>query len=152
MNKDNSLTNFEILDILKKYNIKINGIYMKDQLPNELKIGFYICNLQSSKDGSGSHWTAFYYNPKLSIYFDSYGFPSPIEIQDKIKPYVYNNRDLQAYQSSTCGYFCIAFIKYMYNSTDIFKSYNEFETLFSNNTENNDIILKNILKYDKIKL
>lgn len=144
--KDNSLTNFEILDILKKYNLKINGIFMKDKLPHKLQIGFYIINLQSSYEGDGTHWTVFYFNYKLSVYFDSYGFIPPLEIDRKIKPYVYNNRNIQDYNSSSCGYFCIAFIKYMYNSTDVFRSYNEFETLFSNNTENNDKILFNILK------
>jgi hypothetical protein len=147
MNKDNSLTNFQLIDILKKYNIKINGIYMKDELPDKLSIGFYICNLQSSYQGNGSHWTALYYNPKLSVYFDSYGFIPPLEIEQKIKPYVYNNKDIQNYQSSSCGYFCVAFIKYMYKSTNIFQSYNEFETIFSNDTEKNDAILRSILKY-----
>jgi len=144
--KDNSLTNFEILDILKKYNLKINGIYMKNELPDKLQIGFYICNLQSSYEGTGSHWTVFYFNYKLSVYFDSYGYMPPLEIDRKLKPYVYNNRNIQDYNSSSCGYFCIAFIKYMYKSTNIFQSYNEFEAVFSNNTENNDKILNSILK------
>jgi hypothetical protein len=38
--------------------IKLNGIYMKDELPSYLKEGNYIINLQNH-DESGSHWTCF---------------------------------------------------------------------------------------------
>ena len=55
----NRLTDRDILEILQSYNIKINGIYQKDKL-NKLLDGFTILNLQSSFQGSGSHWTIIY--------------------------------------------------------------------------------------------
>ena len=75
--KTNELSNTEIIKILNDYGISINGIYMKDQLPSHLNIGFYIINLQSSTQGDGTHWVALYYSPLRSIYFDSYGFICP---------------------------------------------------------------------------
>ena len=81
----NELSDIEIKKILDDRDIKINGIYMKDQLPHQLKIGFYVVNLASSNDGSGgTHWTCFYYYPSMSIYFDSFGKVPPVEVEDKI--------------------------------------------------------------------
>lgn len=142
----NELSNFQILQILDDFNIKINGVCMKDQLPDKLKLGFYVINLQSSTQGNGTHWVALYYSPILSIYFDSFGFPPPLEVIDKIRPYVYNNKDLQHIYSTACGYYCIAFIKFLYHKTDKVKAYEIFESFFSNKTYKNDDILNNLLQ------
>jgi len=75
--KSNELSDRDIIKILKSQNININNICMKDELPAKLRQGFYITNLQSSRDGQGSHWTSFYYNSKRSYYFDPYGFVPP---------------------------------------------------------------------------
>ena len=74
MFKSNALSNIDIINILKSQKIKINGVFMKDELPSKLKRGFYVINLQSSNVGNGSHWTALYYRPKKSFYFDAFGF------------------------------------------------------------------------------
>jgi hypothetical protein len=62
------------LDIKKslKNNTEFRGVYMKDELPNKLKKGFYVLNLDTS-DHCGTHWTVFYKSDKdvLSFYFDS---------------------------------------------------------------------------------
>ncbi len=39
----NSLSNYDIIKILKDYNMEINGIYSKNELP-ALRKGFYIIN------------------------------------------------------------------------------------------------------------
>ena len=54
----NRLSDRDILEILNSYNIKINGIYQKDKLPNKLLNGITIVNLQSSVEGFGTHWCA----------------------------------------------------------------------------------------------
>ena len=86
----NELSNFDLTDIIThmKLDKHFGGIYSKDQLPKELIRGkFYIINLQDHNKGDGTHWTAFYYNkPLTSIYFDSYGFIAPQDVQNKITP------------------------------------------------------------------
>ena len=111
----NELSDIDIKKILDDRDITINGIYMKDQLPHQLKIGFYIINLQSSTEGKGTHWTCLYYYPSMSIYFDSFGFVPPMEVEEKINKYIYNSRDLQNYNDTSCGFFCISFIIFLYN-------------------------------------
>ena len=100
--KNNELNNFEIIEILKHFGIEINGIYSKNNLPLELKRGFYIINLDD-KNGEGTHWTTFYYNyPDYSIYYDSYGFIAPEMVQNKIKPYIFNDKEIHSINSSSC--------------------------------------------------
>ena len=143
--KSNSLRDKDIVRILKSQNVKLNGIHMKDELPAKLKKGFYIVNLQSSKEGNGSHWTGLYYSPKCSYYFDSYGFVPPVEVENKIKPYIYNDIDIQSYSSTACGYYCIAFIIYMNSQKNKLEGFNAFVQHFSRQTKENDKTLYNLL-------
>ena len=111
----NRLSDSDLIQILNSYNIKINGIYQKDKLPNKLLDGFIVVNLQSSVDGNGSHWSALFHSKECDLYYDAFGFISPEAIEDKIKKsYYYNKRDIQNINSSSCGFYCIAFIKYLY--------------------------------------
>ena len=144
--KSNELSNLDILKILKNQKININGIFMKDELP-KLKEGFYIVNLASEKaNNGGTHWLSFYYTPDRSYYFDAYGELAPLEIHNKIKPYIYNIKQIQDYDSTACGYYCLAFIMYM-NKEKINKldAFLKFIKLFSNDTKQNDKILYNLL-------
>jgi hypothetical protein len=76
--KFEALTNIQLNDILRDVK-NYNGCYSKDKLPNKLKCGFYIINLESyyKKNGKGTHWVCFYYSPSCSLYFDSMGFVAP---------------------------------------------------------------------------
>jgi hypothetical protein len=125
----------------------LGGIYSKDQLPKELiRDKFYIVNLQDHDKGDGTHWTVFYYNkPLTSIYFDSYGFISPQDVQNKITPYVFNDAEIQDFNSSACGYFCVAFIKFLHNKDNKQEAYKTFLKLFKLNTLKNDKILQQLL-------
>ena len=93
--KSNSLRDKDIINIFKSQSININSIYMEDELPRKLKKWFYVVkfhvNLQELKDGDGSHWTSLYYNTKCSSYFDPYGFVPPVEVESKIKSYIYDD-------------------------------------------------------------
>ena len=72
-----------------------HGCYSKDNLPKILDYGFYIVNAQSEHDGNGTHWCAFWYNQPLnSICFDPFGFIANKDTQDKIMPYIFNDKDL----------------------------------------------------------
>jgi len=143
--KSNSLRDKDIVKILKSQNINLNGIVMKDELPAKLKRGFYVVNLQSSTDGNGTHWVSFYYSPKCSYYFDPYGFVPPIEVEPKIKPYIYNDIDIQSYLSTACGFFCIDFIIYMNSQKNKLEGFNAFIQHFSRQKKNNDRTLYNLL-------
>ena len=145
----NELSNFEIMAIIKdmKLDYHFGGVFSKDQLPKELiREKFYIVNLQDHDEGSGTHWTVFYYNkPLTSIYFDSYGFIAPLDVENSIKPYIYNNAEIQDFDASSCGYFCIAFIKFLHNKENKQETYKTFLKLFKEQTVKNDKILHNML-------
>lgn len=141
----NELSSSDINGILNSYNIDINGIYQKDMLPHDLETGFYIVNLQSSYDGNGTHWCCLYYSPLLSIWYDSYGFICPEDVEDRIGKYIYNAYQIQDINSSSCGYYCIAFIKFLYPFREKQKAFNIFVNLFKENKVANEKILNELL-------
>ena len=64
------LTNFEI----QKYHQnepKFNGIYSRDYLPDKIKDGAYVINLNEYSDIGGTHWIALYAMNNNVTYFDS---------------------------------------------------------------------------------
>ena len=86
------LTNFEI----QKYNQnkpRFNGVYSRDNLPNERKDGEYVINLDEHSD-IGTHWIALYKLNELNnnvIYFDSFGVEHiPLEMKELIKETIDN--------------------------------------------------------------
>ena len=83
----NSLSNKDLIEIYKKYNIQLRDVLNKDKITSDLPFGFYIINLQKSNEGEGTHWCALYYNI-VSIWFDPFGFPPPREIIDNIDNYI----------------------------------------------------------------
>ena len=51
---------------------RFNGVYSRDNLPDKIKDGTYIINLDEYSD-IGTHWIALYVNCKTVTYFDSFG-------------------------------------------------------------------------------
>ena len=49
------------------------GVYSRDNLPDRIKDGAYVINLDEYSD-IGTHWIALYVNNKAVTYFDSFGF------------------------------------------------------------------------------
>jgi hypothetical protein len=148
INTNNELSNFDIIKIIENMKLThvFGGVYSKDQLPTLQRNKFYIINLESSDAGRGSHWTVFFYNkPLTSIYYDSFGFIAPLEVQEKIMPYIYNENEIQNYKSSACGYYCIAFIKFLHNKTNKEEAFKTFLKLFNLQTFKNDKILYDLL-------
>ena len=137
----NELSNFEIDRILLHYNIPYHGCFIKDQLPRKLLDGFYIINLNGN-----SHWTGLCKSGKQYYYYDSYGFPAPQEVEDKIpKEYIWSDKDIQTLASSTCGFYVIAFIRCMYHSKDKMKAYRDYINLFGINKKSNEKVLSSFL-------
>jgi len=149
LSENNVLSDGEIIEILKKQKIKINGIYMKNDLPSKLRKGYYIINLQSSTEGFGTHWCSFYYDKKQSYYFDSYGFIAPLEVHNKIIPYYYNDKDIQDLYSTACGFYSLAFVifmdRYANKEQDKKEVYASFVNLFTDDTKKNEKTLYHIL-------
>ena len=74
------LSNFDIEEIALFYKIDI-VVIIKDELPKIKPIsGNYIINIESSKDGNGTHWMALKIEDFDCVYCDSYGHLPPKEI------------------------------------------------------------------------
>jgi hypothetical protein len=142
--KFKSLSNTELIKIANKMRLPLNNIIMRDEQKKINKDGFYIINLDKSS-GRGTHWTSLYYHPLKSYYFDSFGFIPPEEIEELIIPYNHNNKEIQDYKSDACGYYCIAFIKFLNDKQNKEMAFNEFIRLFSKKTTDNDNILEEYL-------
>ena len=124
------LTNFEIQEYYQN-EPRFNGVFSRDNLPNTIKNGAYVVNLDEYR-GNGTHWVALCVNNKTIIYFDSFGVENiPNEIMKFIncKNIITNIYRIQAYDSIMCGYFCIGFINFMFNGTSL----TDYTSLFSPN-------------------
>ena len=144
MLQDFEVTNFEIKDYFQNES-RFIGVYSRDNLPNKIKDGAYVMNLDEYSD-IGTHWIALYVNNKPATYFDSFGvehIPKEIKKFTNNKNIIANNFKIQAYDSVMCGYFCIGFIDYMFMG----KSLTDYTNLFSPNNfkKNDDIILNYFL-------
>lgn len=116
------LTNIDLLNASKKYNIPLNDVFSKDQIPTrKLQPGGYIINLESSHDSygrklGGSHWVSLWIDDLSCAYFDPFGTAPPIEIQEhlnKFIPYNYSSVQIQSVASGICGYYCLFFVFWM---------------------------------------
>ena len=120
---------------------RFNGVYSGDNSPNKIKDGAYVINLDEYSD-IGNHWVALYVKSNDVTYFDSFGVEHiPKEIIKFIinKNIKTNSFRIQAYDSIMCGYFCIAFIDFMFKG----KTLTEYTNLFSRNNfkKNDDTVL-----------
>ena len=94
---------------------RFNGLYSRDNLPNKIKDGAYVINLDEYSD-MGTHWTALYVKNNVVTYFDSFGAE---HIPKEIKTFIKNRNiktnifSMQAYDSIMCGYFYIVFMDFM---------------------------------------
>ena len=51
---------------------RFNGVYSRDNLSDEIKVGAYIINLDEYSD-IGTYWIALYVSTKTVTYLDSFG-------------------------------------------------------------------------------
>ena len=142
------LTNIEINEYYKN-EPRFNGVYSRNNLPNKIKKGAYIINLDEYEN-TGTHWVSSFVKTDEAIYFGSFGVEHiPKEINrlignKKIKASIFR---IQAYDSIMCGYFCIEFINYMLKG----KTLLDYTNLFSpNDFKKNDRVIKRILKMNNI--
>ena len=99
-NAASPLTNFKIQKYCQN-EPKFNGVYSRDNLPNKLKDGAQVINLDEHSD-IGTHWVALYVKNNEITYFDSFGVEHiPKEIIKLIdcKNVIANIFRIQAYDS-----------------------------------------------------
>ena len=70
---------------------RFNGVYSRYNLPDKIKDGAYVINLDEYSD-IGAHWIALYVNTKTVTYFDSFGVE---HIPKEIKKFI-NNKNIIA--------------------------------------------------------
>ena len=105
------LINIEISEYYKN-EPRFNGVYSRNNLPNKIKKGAYVINLDEYEN-TGTHWISLFVKANKVIYFYSFGIEhTPKEINKfignkKIEASIFR---IQAYDSIMCGYFCIEFI------------------------------------------
>src|SRR3989441_12527301 len=111
-NKIEPLSNFQIIDKCKKFKIRnFKGVFMRNELPND-KISYnecFILNLDD-KDGNGTHWMCIFIKNGVCYYFDSFGLPHPIEVNEYFRKFnkrYYNSFEIQKGNQVICGHFCI---------------------------------------------
>ena len=51
---------------------KFNGVYSRNNLPNKIKNGAYVINLDEYEN-TGTHWVSLFVKTNEAIYFDSFG-------------------------------------------------------------------------------
>ena len=138
------LTNIEISDYYAN-EPRFNGVYSRNNLPNKIKKGAYVINLDEYEN-TGTHWVSLFVKANKVIYFDSFGIDY---IPKEINKFINNNNiesnifRIQAYDSIMCGYFCIEFINYMLKG----KTLLDYTNLFSpNDFKKKDRVTKRIFK------
>ena len=123
------LTNIEISEYYAN-EPRFNGVYSRDNLPNKIKKGAYVINLDEYEN-AGTYWVSLFVEPKYTVYFDSFGI-------EHISKEIFR---IQAYDSITCGYFFMEVINYMLQG----KTSLDYTNLFSpNDFKKNDQIIKRI--------
>ena len=129
---NNGLTDSELKVLCSHFKIPLQGVYEKSEL-HKLKYGNYIINLNGH-----SHWCAMIISPKGNFWWDSYGFPAPENLQNLMGNYTWNDKQIQDINSTSCGYFCIAFLKFMKLPSK--QMYDTFCNLFSTPQKNDKIL------------
>ena len=126
---------------------KLNGVCSRDNLPNKIKDGAYVINLDEHSD-IGTHWVALWVNNTNVTFFDNFGVE---HIPKEIIKFVENRNIktnifmIQAYDS-TCRYFCIGFIDFMFKR----KTLTEYTNSFSpNDFKRNDHTILNYFMNNK---
>ena len=146
-NKLTTLTNSDLYSICIKLKIKLVGVFMKDELEDNLKEGNYIINLENS-DQSGSHWTCFIKNKDNIYYYDSFGVVPVqnlynISVKNSLNLYYIDKHD-QNLDATSCGWWVVSFLYFM-NTTkgNMLDRMKKFDKKFNNKkTIDNEIELK----------
>jgi hypothetical protein len=119
-------TNFQLEAACRKYGIPLVQCCNKNLIPRQLHEGGLIVNMEDDKDANGrelggTHWVSVYAEKDKrgrlhGAYFDSFGQPAPVAVQQYLAPtvpYCLSTVDIQNINSGWCGSFCLLFLYYM---------------------------------------
>jgi hypothetical protein len=130
------LTSYDIDELCQRYTIKLNGIYCRDEIPLHLHNGWYILNMDKAT-GEGTHWCCWHVGDH-NMYFDSFGFPPPNQLEHKLETFTYNAKKIQNLNSDSCGWFCLMCIKYCEDRGNSPRAFNQYLSLFSDKSATNE--------------
>lgn len=138
----------DLQHINQQHNLRINYIgRQNDYITKQAFQGNYIINI--NPNSNMGHWTALYVKGKKAVYFDPFGVVPPPQVLIFIKnnglKLDWSTNDIQNIKTSSCGWFCLAFIHYMI--THQRPNVKNFTALFQNDTMNNEKILKTYLRH-----
>lgn len=110
-----ALTNKDLLTFAECLKIPFfRGVFMKDNLPQSVRVNETgVVNLDNS-DGPGTHWVCYKKLGQTVYYYDSFGnLPPPKELQkyfSNAKHIYYNYNRQQPDNTSICGHLCLEFL------------------------------------------
>ena len=146
------MNNLQINEILKndKFTKKIfYGALAIDKLPKKVRYPSCLIINNQSSEKQGEHWLAIFFNKKKeAIFFDSFGL-SPVNYNlDTFlikfsKKYTFDNKKIQSFFSTYCGYYCILFLLLISRGKTLKYFQNQFQNVF----KNDNMIKKFIKKY-----
>ena len=133
------------------------GVFSSNEISNlNLKPNCCIIVNFSNNNEKGSHFIVIFNKNNTMIYFDPLNIKKQF-IPKNIKKYLKNshrkikylNCNIQSFNSTYCGFFCIGFILHMYNTN----KENSFKKLFNikDLIKNDGIIIQIIIHYVKNK-
>src|SRR5437773_8242978 len=99
-------TDNDLNKMVNNLNIKnFRGCFMRDTLPDSpLNNECGIINFQSTVDGNGSHWSAYFKKGTVKIFFDSFGTSPPTELVKYLGPRILSSTfQIQQINSDICG-------------------------------------------------
>ena len=137
------LTKFEIQQYYQN-ELRFNGVYLRDNLPNKMKNRAYVINLDEYSN-IGIYWVSLFLNNNDITYFDSFGVEHIPKKNKKFigsKNVIVNIFRIQVYDSIMRRYFCIEFIDFMFKGKTL--------TVYTNISSPNNFNKKNdntILNY-----
>ena len=152
------LSNTDVQELCENYGVQLDAVVMKDELKYiQPRNGNFIINLESSTECDdthcGSHWILAVIKNKNCFYFDSFGVLPPTEVIDFCKRIPdstlgYNKKHIQHIDADTCGWYCLGLLIYIkrFKIPNIFMASGGYLKLFSDESEDNNKILKNYFK------
>ncbi len=141
----NKLNLINYIQLCKKTDQIFLGVFARDELPKVSYPSCFIIN-NKNKNNVGEHWLAFFYDTnKNCSFFDSYGLPASFYclneyIQFTSNTYNSNIIQYQAFNSISCGYFCLLFLYLKSRNISI-------KQVLSRNTTKNELILEQIFSF-----
>lgn len=117
------------------------GCYSSDLLPTVDRSPFAFITNTDPSNLPGTHWVAIYIRNRIGEYFDSGGFYPPPRLEKYLDRnclyWKYNRKLIQHPSSSTCGLYCVYFVKNRVK----FNTMEEPLKIFSSNLRKNEIII-----------